>query len=155
MRSVNIVTTGALAAALRALPDHPRVVISGNHSVPWEAVRLLDEQVERYVLNMLNGPPGVADRAGVTLETSFVGAGQRRRGGLSYVPCRLSLVPVLFRERLPVDAVILHCAPPRNGYLSLAFNDRGQLAAVRPDQEWLYAVTLDRLNNALKEAVES
>ncbi len=116
MQTVN---ASAIEAAFRALPDHPRVVAAGNHSVPWEMVRLLDEQVERYVLNMLNGPPGLPDREGVTLETSFVGAGQRRRSGLSYLPCRLSLVPVLYRERLPVDAVILHCAPPREGRLSL------------------------------------
>lgn len=42
-----------------------------------------------------------------------------------------------------------------NGFLSLAINVRGQLAAFKADQEWLYAVSLDRLNNALKEAVES
>ena len=42
-----------------------------------------------------------------------------------------------------------------NGYLSLAINDRGQLAAFKADQEWLFGVSLDRLNNALKEAVES
>ncbi|HXH81037.1 hypothetical protein [Nocardioides sp.] len=42
-----------------------------------------------------------------------------------------------------------------NGYLSVAINDRGQLAAFKADQEWLFGVSLDRLNNALKEAVES
>ncbi len=116
---VQTVDTRALAAAFRALPATPRVVVSGNHSVPWEAVRVLDEHVDSYILNLLNGPPGLPDREGVVLETSFVGPGQRRRPGLSYIPSRLSLVPVLFRERLPVDAVVLHCAPPRDGNLSL------------------------------------
>ncbi len=116
---MQIVDTAALATALRALPERPRVVASGNHSVPWEVLRVLDAHVETYVLNMLNGPPGIPDRDGVTLETSFVGAGQRRRRGLSYLPSRLSLVPVLFREHLPVDAVVVHCAPPREGLLSL------------------------------------
>jgi len=55
----------------------------------------------------------------------------------------------------PIEAPGTRWASSSNGYLSLAFNDRGQLAALKADQEWLYAVNLDRLNNALKEAVES
>lgn len=55
----------------------------------------------------------------------------------------------------PIEAPGTRWTTASNGYLSLAFNDRGQLAAVKADQEWLYAVSLDRLNNALKEAVES
>ena len=30
-----------------------------------------------------------------------------------------------------------------------------ELVKLTPDQEWLFGVSLDRLNNALKEAVES
>lgn len=111
--------TTTVAASLRALPDNPRVVASGNHCVPWELLRVLDEQVERFVLNLLNAPPGLPERDGVIAETCFVGAGQRRHPGLRYVPSRLSLVPVLFREALPVDVVLVHCAPPREGMLSL------------------------------------
>ncbi|QDO88274.1 acetyl-CoA hydrolase [Ornithinimicrobium ciconiae] len=113
------VDTATLAARLRALPDHPRVVVSGNHCVPWELVRLLDEQVESYTLHLLNAPPGIPERDGVVAETCFVGAGQRRHPDLRYIPSRLSLVPVLFREALPVDVVLLHCAPPRDGMVSL------------------------------------
>ena len=47
---------------------------------------------------MLNGQPGLPDRDGVTLETSFVGPGMRRSPRLSYVPSRLSLVPTLLRR---------------------------------------------------------
>lgn len=108
-----------LATALQALPDHPRVVVSGNHSVPWELVRRLDTHVERFTLNLLNGPAGLPDREGVTLETCFVGVGQRRSPRLRYLPSRLSLVPVLFHERLPVDVVLLHTTPPRDGFVSL------------------------------------
>ena len=36
----------AVPVALRRQVDHPRVVASGNHSIPWELVRLLDENVE-------------------------------------------------------------------------------------------------------------
>ena len=43
----------------------------------------------------------------------------RRHPDLSYVPSRLSLVPVLLQRRLPPDVVIVHCAPPRDGQLSL------------------------------------
>lgn len=129
------VDTPALAAALRALPDAPRVVASGNHSVPWELVRHLDEHVERYVLNLLNGPRGLPERDGVVLETSFVGPGQRRHPGLRYVPSRLSLVPVLFRRSLPVDAVFLHCSPPRDGVVSLGIEVNVLPAAIEACRE--------------------
>ncbi|MGO0574920.1 acetyl-CoA hydrolase/transferase family protein [Ornithinimicrobium panacihumi] len=108
-----------LSHALRFLPDNPRVVVSGNHSIPWELVKVLDESVERYILHALNGGHGLPERECVTAETCFVGPGQRRHPGLRYVPSRLSLVPVLFRGALPPDAVIVHCAPPRNGMISL------------------------------------
>lgn len=129
------VDTAALAAELRALPVTPRVVASGNHSVPWELVRLLDEHVESYVLNTLNGPPGLPERDGVVMETSFVGAGQRRHPGLRYVPSRLSLVPVLFRRSLPVDAVFLHCSPPRDGVVSLGIEVNVLPAAIEACRE--------------------
>nr|WP_134774725.1 acetyl-CoA hydrolase/transferase C-terminal domain-containing protein [Ornithinimicrobium flavum] len=127
--------TAALASALRALPDDPRVVASGNHSVPWELVRLLDENVPRYVLNTLNGPPGIPEREGVTAETSFVGAGQRRHSGLRYVPSRLSMVPILFRRSLPVDAVLLHCSLPRDGVVSLGIEVNVLPAAIEACRE--------------------
>ena len=127
--------TAAVAASLRALPDNPRVVASGNHSIPWELVRLLDEHVETFVLNTLNGPPGLPERDGVVVETSFVGAGQRRHPGLRYVPSRLSLVPVLFRRSLPVDAVLLHCSPPRDGVVSLGIEVNVLPAAIEACRE--------------------
>src|SRR5262245_19924425 len=43
----------------------------------------------------------------------------RRHPRLSYVPCRLSMVPHLFQTRLPPDAVVLHTTPPRDGKVSL------------------------------------
>ena len=113
------VTTEELAARLAALPDNPRIVVSGNMSLPFEAVRLVDATLATFVLHALNGPKGLPDREGVTLETCFVGPGQRGRAGLRYIPSRLSLVPRLFAGPLPPDAVILHCAPPRDGLLSL------------------------------------
>ena len=135
MGGVITVDTTALGAALRALPAHPRVVISGNHSVPWELVKVLDEQVESYTHNVLNGPKGLPDREGVVAETSFVGPGQRRNSGLSYVPSRLSLVPVLFRRSLPVDAVLLHCSAPRDGMVSLGIEVNVLPAAIEACRE--------------------
>ena len=116
MRTVSVEQLGRHFASLAG---NPRVVVSGNMAVPWEAVHALDENKDTYVLHALNAPPGIPDREGVVAETCFVGAGMRKHSNLSYVPSRLSLVPVLLRRRLPPDVVIVHCAPPRDGQLSL------------------------------------
>jgi acyl-CoA hydrolase len=108
-----------LQSALRSLPDNPRVVISGNHAVPWHVLGLVDQALAEYRLWALNAPAGLPDRDGVTPETSFVGPGMRRSPRLSYVPSRLSMVPTLFETRLPPDAVLLHTTPPRDGKVSL------------------------------------
>jgi acyl-CoA hydrolase len=108
-----------LQRALAALPDHPRIVVSGNHAIPWHTVGLVDDALDSYRLWALNGQRGLPDRDGVTLETSFVGPGQRRSPRLSYVPSRLSMVPTLFGRQLPPDAVVLHTTRPRDGKVSL------------------------------------
>ena len=97
----------------------PRVVVSGNMGVPWEGIECLDKAQEHYILHALNCPPGIPTRDGVTAETCFVGAGMRKHPHLAYIPSRLSLVPVLLERVIPADVVILHCAPPRDGMLSL------------------------------------
>ncbi|MEO7421625.1 MAG: acetyl-CoA hydrolase/transferase C-terminal domain-containing protein [Ornithinibacter sp.] len=116
---MRIVTVEELGRQFASLPGSPRVVVSGNVAVPWEAVRALDENKETFTIHALNAPPGIPDREGVTAETCFVGPGMRRHHNLSYVPSRLSLVPVLLQRRIPPDVVIVHCAPPRDGQLSL------------------------------------
>jgi len=116
---VQTVTVEELQARLRALPPNPRVVVSGNTAVPWEAVRAVDTALERYVIHALNAPRGIPDREGVTAETCFVGPGMRRHPQLRYVPSRLSLVPLLFSRTLVPDVVLVHCAPPREGHVSL------------------------------------
>ncbi|QWF20825.1 acetyl-CoA hydrolase [Nocardioides sp. LMS-CY] len=108
-----------LADALTRLPDNPRIVVTGNHAIPWHTVGLVDAALDSYRLWTLNGQPGLPDRDGVTLETSFVGPGQRRSPRLSYVPSRLSMVPTLFGRQLPPDAVVLHTTRPRGGKVSL------------------------------------
>ncbi|MDQ1686085.1 MAG: hypothetical protein QOC82_2822 [Frankiaceae bacterium] len=97
----------------------PRVVASGNHAVPWTALKTIDRGFERYRLFMLNAPAGVPDRPGVTLETAFVGAGMRGRPSLAYYPSRLSLVPALLRHVLTPDIVVVHTSVPRDNTVSL------------------------------------
>lgn len=108
-----------IASALASLPPNPRIVVTGNHATPWHTVKLVDEGVDQYRLWALNGQPGLPDREGVTLETSFVGPGMRRSPRLSYVPSRLSMVPTLFGRQMPPDAVVLHTTRPRDGKVSL------------------------------------
>lgn len=116
------VTENALAAALSAVPpgeDGLRVVVAGNHAVPWEALRVLDGALSSYRLFMLNAPRGVPQRDGVVLESPFVGPGMRDAPGLSYVPARLSLVPTLFSTTRAPDVVVLHVSAPRDGTVSM------------------------------------
>lgn len=108
-----------LDRALATLPTNPRIVVSGNHATPWHTLGLVDAALDEYRLWVLNGQPGLPDRDGVTLETSFVGPGMRRSPRLSYVPSRLSMVPTLFARELVPDAVVLHTTRPRNGTVSL------------------------------------
>jgi acyl-CoA hydrolase len=117
---MRLVTAEQLERALGALPaGRPRVVASGNHAVPWVALAAADAAFADYRLWMLNAPLGVPARVGVTHESVFVGAGVRRSPRLDYIPARLSLVPSLFDEACPPDVVLVHCAPPRQGMLSL------------------------------------
>lgn len=108
-----------LTQALAALPADPRIVVTGNHATPWHTLELVDAAVASYRLWALNGQPGLPDRDGVVLETSFVGPGMRRSPRLSYVPSRLSMVPGLFQTALVPDVVLLHTTPPRGGQVSL------------------------------------
>jgi acyl-CoA hydrolase len=116
---VRIVTEDQLSAILGALPGTPRVVAGGNFATPWLALQVLDKAVARYRLFMLNAQRGVPDRDGVDLESPFVGPGMRGSPRLRYYPGRLSLVPVLLREHLPPDVVLIQASPPAGGTLSL------------------------------------
>jgi acyl-CoA hydrolase len=141
-----------LDAVLRALPPNPRVVTSGNHAVPLHLLKEIDAALDEFRLWILNAPAGIPDRDGVVLESAFIGPGMRRSPRLSYVPCRLSLVPRLFRTSMPPDLVVLHTTPPRNGRVSLgvevnilpaaveAAKARGAavIAQVNPAMPWTY-----------------
>jgi acyl-CoA hydrolase len=116
---MRVVSESGLAAVLGRLPGVPRVVATGNHVPPQQALAVLDAALPEYRLYMLNAPHGIPDRPGVRYETSFVGTGMRGHPRLSYVPSRLSLVPALLRDRLAPDVVVLHTTVPRGGTISL------------------------------------
>jgi acyl-CoA hydrolase len=108
-----------LQEILDRLPAEPRIVVSGNFATPWQLVAEIDQLLPTYRLWALNGQPGLPDRPGVVLETSFVGPGMRRSPRLRYVPSRLSMVPALFRRNMAPDLVVLHTSLPRDGQVSL------------------------------------
>jgi acyl-CoA hydrolase len=116
---VQIIPELKLRAVLGSLPASPRVVVSGNFATPWRALGILDESVPRYRLFALNAQPGVPDRPGVIPESAFVGPGMRGAKNLSYLPCRLSLVPNLLKGPLPPDVVLVHTSVPVGGTVSL------------------------------------
>ena len=124
------VTAEQLAARLEGLPRNPRIIASGNFATPHALVTIADRSLESYRLHILNAQPGLPDRAGVVHETSFVGPGVRKSPRLNYVPCRLSLVPVLFHRRLQPDVVFLHTSTPRGGQVSLGIEVNIMPAAI-------------------------
>ena len=108
-----------LASILGDLPENPRVVASGNFASPMTLLRVLDENVAEFKLHMLNAHPGIPDREGVTFESAFVGPGMRRSPRLHYIPSRLSLVPILFRDHYVPDVVLIHTSSLRHDTVSL------------------------------------
>lgn len=119
---VRKISNDALVSVLRRalqVTDEPRVVLSGNHAVPWPALALVDTAFERYRLHCLNAPKGIPDREGVVYESAFVGGGMRRHPRLLYFPARLSQVPVLLGRHIPADVVVAHTSTPVDGKVSL------------------------------------
>ncbi|MCH9816448.1 MAG: 4-hydroxybutyrate CoA-transferase [Actinomycetia bacterium] len=116
---MKIVKHEHLAAAVSRLPPNPRVLASGNFATPNETLFVLDSLLPEYVLHILNAQPGIPARAGVIHETAFVGPGMRNSPTLRYVPCRLSLVPVLLSRIMPPDLVVIQTSAPRDGMVSL------------------------------------
>ncbi len=116
---MRVVSLEQLKRVLASLPENPRVVASGNFATPTVLLGAVDEVVPEYRLHMLNAQKGLPDREGVTYETAFVGPGMRNNPRLVYIPCRLSLVPVLFRDHYRPDIVLLHTSTRRHDTVSL------------------------------------
>lgn len=116
---MRVVTVDQLASALGRLPENPRVIASGNFATPTVILDALDAVVPEYRLHMLNAQKPIPDREGITYETTFVGPAMRRHPRLQYIPCRLSLVPVLYRDQYAPDVVLLHTSARRHDTVSL------------------------------------
>lgn len=128
---MRVVGADALARQFERLSTvAPRVVAAGNFATPMTLIGLVDEALPQYRLFVLNGQPGLPDRAGVVHETPFVGPGVRRSGRLEYIPARLSLVPSLFARTHVPDLVLLHTTTPRDGRVSLGIEVNVLPAAV-------------------------
>jgi acyl-CoA hydrolase len=149
---MKVIDLDALPSRLAQLPANPRIVASGNFATPRTVLEVIDRSVERYVLHILNAQPGLPEREGVIHETAFVGPGVRHSPRLEYLPCRLSLVPVLLSRYAAPDLVVVHTSMPVDGTVSLgvevnilpaaieAVRDRGGLvlAAANPRMPYTY-----------------
>ncbi|MEN9993033.1 MAG: hypothetical protein RLY83_603 [Actinomycetota bacterium] len=113
------VSTGELAKVLGSLPSGVRVVASGNFATPKALLKLADEHQADFRLFMLGAQVGIPDREGVIFESPFLGPGMRHSPRLNYIPCRLSLVPVLLSQHYQPDIVLLHASAVRDGKVSL------------------------------------
>ncbi len=116
---MRVITVEQLKSILASLPANPRIVASGNFATPKTLLALADECIPEFRLHMLNAQPGIPDREGVTYESAFVGTAMRRHPRLNYIPTRLSLLPVLYRDHYRPDVVLLHASPQRFDTVSL------------------------------------
>lgn len=115
MRVINYEQLKSLLSAF----SEPRIIASGNFAPPNTLLKAADEAIETFKLNMLNAHPGIPDREGISYESAFVGSGMRAHPRLSYIPSRLSMVPILFRDHFRPDIVFIHTSPKRYDTVSL------------------------------------
>lgn len=132
---MRVVTVEQLSKLLEGLPANPRVVASGNFATPKTLLGILDKSVPEFTLHMLGAQIGIPDREGVNYETAFVGPGMRHSPRLNYIPCRLSLVPVLFRDHFRPDVVLLHTSARRHDTVSLGTEVNVLPAAIEAARE--------------------
>jgi len=116
---MRVITPEQLARVYSGLSENPRVIASGNFATPHVLLDALDQQIAEYRLHLLNGQAGLPARPGVRYETAFIGIGMRGYPDLEYVPCRLSLLPVLFRDHYRPDVVLLHTSARHHDTVSL------------------------------------
>lgn len=116
MRNISV---EQLKTILKDLPDNPRVVVSGNYAMPKALMAAFDSQLPTYLLHMLNAQVEIPKREGVSYESAFIGPGMRNLPNVTYIPCRLSLLPVLIKSHLKPDVVLIHTSLPRFDTVSL------------------------------------
>jgi acyl-CoA hydrolase len=116
---VRVINYEQLKSVLAQQSEWPRIVASGNFAPPMTLLKAADETIENFNLHMLNAHPGIPDREGVDYESAFVGPAMRRHPRLHYIPSRLSMVPILFRDHYRPDIVFLHTSPQRYDTVSL------------------------------------
>jgi acyl-CoA hydrolase len=129
------VTGEQLKKIFADLPHNPRVVASGNFATPHRLLDIFSESVPEFRLHMLNAQKGIPDRPGIEYETAFVGPGMRHHPRLNYLPSRLSLLPVLIRDYLIPDVVLLHTSKPRFDTVSLGIEVNVLPAAIEAVHE--------------------
>jgi acyl-CoA hydrolase len=116
---MRVINYEQLKNLLASQPENPRIVASGNFAPPMTLLNAADETLESFKLHMLNAHPGIPDREGISYESAFVGPAMRRHPRLNYIPSRLSMVPILFRDHYRPDIVFLHTSPKRYDTVSL------------------------------------
>ena len=116
---MRVINYEQLKSILSSQTDNPRIVASGNFAPPTTLLKAADESLEHFKLHMLNAHPGIPDRDGIEYESTFVGPAMRRHPRLHYIPSRLSMVPILFRDHYRPDLVFLHTSPKRYDTVSL------------------------------------
>lgn len=116
---MRVINYEQLKSVLAQQAEWPRIVASGNFAPPMTLLKAADETIENFNLHMLNAHPGIPDREGVDYESAFVGPAMRRHPRLHYIPSRLSMVPILFRDHYRPDIVFLHTSPRRYDTVSL------------------------------------
>ncbi len=127
---MRIVSVEELTRRLAQLPGRPRVVASGNAAIPWVGLRAVDDALAEYTLHVLNAPPGVPDRPGVTAETCFVGSGMRHTRAWPTSPagcrwCRCSCSDDPRRRRAPALRAAARRHVARHRGQRAAGGDRG------------------------------
>ena len=116
---MRIINFEQLKSLLSQQPENPRIVASGNFAPPMTLLKAADESIDKFKLHMLNAHPGIPDRDGINYESAFVGPAMRRHPRLHYIPSRLSMVPILFRDHYRPDIVFLHTSQKRYDTVSL------------------------------------
>ncbi|MDO4785242.1 MAG: acetyl-CoA hydrolase/transferase C-terminal domain-containing protein [Propionibacteriaceae bacterium] len=144
---MRLISPAQLPGLLDRLPAEPRVVTQGSFGTPHRLLELIDAQLERYRLFVVNELPGLPHRDGVRHETIFVGPGLRGHQ-FDYYPCRLSLMPRLFCGPLAPDLVAVQVSRPVGGKVSLGIEVQvlpGALAAAKARG----ALIVAQLNHAM------